>query len=357
MPPKPTTMSSTWRSWLLAPVHAAALATAAKSFRDNPILGSPRLNRAGLHVGRMRLAAAMAAWRRRRLAHLLRDEDIAAFDRDGFIFKPDYLPPPHFAELKAQALAFSAPARGMLQGDALTRRVPLDAAALARLPAVRALVESPEWLNFLRYVGSSALTPVTYIQTIFSRVRPSTIDPQLRLHADTFHSTVKAWFFLTDVREDAGPFTYVPGSHRLTPERLDWEWRKSVVARVSADGETQEGSFRIDPSELGGLGLPPPRRFAVPANTLIVADTMGFHARGQSASPSARIEIWAYGRRNPFIPWLKWDPVALPFVRDRAVRLSWSAADFAERLGFARNPWRDEGTSTPGAPADLSRLR
>src|SRR5262249_59424358 len=136
--PKPTAMSNSWLSWLLAPVHAAALATAAKSFRDNPILGSPVLNRAGLHLGRMRLAGAMAAWRRRRLAHLLPAEDIAAFDRDGFILKPDYLPPARFAQLHAQALALSAPARGMVQGDALTRRLPLDAAALARLPAGRA---------------------------------------------------------------------------------------------------------------------------------------------------------------------------------------------------------------------------
>ena len=52
-------------SWLLAPVHVAALATGAKSFRDNPIIGSPALNRAGLHVARMRLAERMAERRRR----------------------------------------------------------------------------------------------------------------------------------------------------------------------------------------------------------------------------------------------------------------------------------------------------
>src|SRR6202040_2783855 len=35
------TMRSDQLSWLLAPLHVAALATRAKSFRDNPPLGSP----------------------------------------------------------------------------------------------------------------------------------------------------------------------------------------------------------------------------------------------------------------------------------------------------------------------------
>src|SRR5690349_24035214 len=78
-------MGSARLSWLFAPWHIAALATGAKSFRDNPVIGSPTLNRAGLHLARVMLAHRMAEWRRRRLSALVCEEDRAAFERDGFI--------------------------------------------------------------------------------------------------------------------------------------------------------------------------------------------------------------------------------------------------------------------------------
>ena len=95
------------------------------------------------------------------------------------------------------------------------------------------------------------------------------------------------------------------------------------------------------------LGFAEPRVFAVPQNTLVVADTVGFHARGLSARPSVRLEIWAYGRRNPFLPWLGFDVAAMPFVKGRAVPLYWSAMDIAESLHLSSNPWRNAGTATP----------
>jgi hypothetical protein len=77
----------------------------------------------------------------------------------------------------------------------------------------------------------------------------------------------------------------------------------SLQAKASKDKETREGSFRIEASELGALGLPQPVQLAVPANTLVVADTSGFHARGQSIAGALRVEIWALGRRQPFLSW------------------------------------------------------
>src|SRR5258708_24563312 len=82
----------------------------------------------------------------------------------------------------------------------------------------------------------------------------------------------------------------------------------SLSAQHSPNGDPRQGSFRIEPEELPALGLPEPRVFAVPANTLVVADTFGFHARGPSAGRSLRVEIWAYGRRSPFVPWAAFDP-------------------------------------------------
>jgi Phytanoyl-CoA dioxygenase (PhyH) len=341
-------------SWLLAPVHMMALASGAKSFRDNPVIGSPTLNLKGLHVARMRLACRMAEWRREKLVPLISGEDRAAFCRDGFVVKRDFLPEPAFAAVKRQALEFAAPARQQRQGDAITRRIALDRPALACLPAVRTMVESPEWLGLVRYIGASLLEPLVYIQTIFARACEAPPDPQTRLHADTFHPTVKAWFFLTDTGEGEGPFIYVPGSHRPTRRRLAWERRVSLIARGSADLQMARGSPRIAAADLRRLGLGEPQALAVPANTLIVADTMGFHARGVAARPSARVEIWAYGRRNPFLPWLGFDPAAFPAIKGRAVPLYWSAIDLGERIGLGRNPWRPAGVVTALSPPNRS---
>lgn len=302
--------------YLLFPWWIAQVPTGAKAFCDNPVIGSPTLNRWGLHVGRVRLAAALAARRREKLAGLVDAADRAAFDRDGFVLRRDFLSADGFAALRDQALGFSGRAREMVQGDTVTRRIALDPEALSAMPAARALLRDPAWRGLTRYVGSFDSEPVSYIQTILSHVRDAAPDPQTALHADTFHPTVKAWLFLTDVAADEGPFVYVPGSHRMTPARLRWERERSLHGRDGGlDRLSARGSLRVREPELADLGLPAPRVFAVPANTLVVADTSGFHARGPSLRASTRIEIWAYGRRNPFLPGpgsTRWRRRALP---------------------------------------------
>src|SRR3977135_2801563 len=100
--------------------------------------------------------------------------------------------------------------------------------------------------------------PVVWTQNSLRHPLHGPPDPQTALHADTFHPTVKAWLFLTDVAADAGPFTYCPDSHRLTLDRIAGERRMSPAARHSAEPEIRQGSFRTAPGELAALGLSEP---------------------------------------------------------------------------------------------------
>lgn len=329
------------------PFWTLALATGAKSFRDNKVIGSPTLNRMGLHVGRIRLAHAMAWRRRARLASLLDADDREAFDRDGFIARHNFLDPETFARLKDQALGYRAQAREMVQGDTITRRMAIDGAARKAMPEVDRLLRRKDWAGMMRYVGSFNQEPLYYIQTILSHVKDAAPDPQTNFHADTFHPSVKAWLFLTDVAEDEGPFCYVPGSHILSQERIAWEREMSLHAANHADRYSARGSFRAGPEDLDRMRLRKPVAFAVPANTLVIGDTVGFHARGPSARPSRRVEIWAYGRRNPFLPWAGLDPLSLPGVAEARIPMMWKALDRGQALGIARNSWIDKGLKRP----------
>jgi hypothetical protein len=201
--------------WWRAPFWIAALLTGAKSFADNPILGSRRLNEAGLHVWRVRLAHRLAWWRRARLAQAVPGALKESFDQDGYVAVPDVLPADLFDELRAALDSTHHEARSHQQGDTITMRMPVGPELLARVPALAELLESRWWKGLMAYAASTRSQPLYYIQAIAGGVAEGPPDPQLQLHSDAFHPSLKAWLFLTDVPSDGRPLTYVAGSHRL----------------------------------------------------------------------------------------------------------------------------------------------
>ncbi|MEL7151727.1 MAG: phytanoyl-CoA dioxygenase family protein [Pseudomonadota bacterium] len=313
-----------------------------KSFRQNPILGNAYLNDKGLHRKRVQLAAALASGRRSKMARRLPVEDVAAFERDGFIQKYPALPVEDFRALKSELLATALPTKEMRQGPTTTRMAPLS----NKVPLARAYAQSTHMRRLMGYAAGRAGAPVMFLQTVLADAAEKTADPQTAMHSDTFHSTAKMWLFLEDVGEEDGPFVYVPGSHRLTPERLEWEYTQSLTAKADPRLHHSLGSFRVGESDLSDLGYGPPRPFAAKANTLIIADTYGFHKRAPSHKENKRLELHGYLRSNPFVPWNGLQGTSLPLIAENQAEIWFWYLSRRERKGKP-GVWKDIGDVVP----------
>ncbi len=330
---------------LLAPVWLLQIATTAKSFLDNPLIGSQRLNRMGLHRARVQIADKLCRWRRSRLARHVPTEWKEAFDRDGFVAIENVVPAQDFPALRDAILGAEWPAREMRQGDAITRRIAIGPEMLAAVPALDAFLSRKDVNALFHYVASFRMTPLHYVQTIVSHCGGDDPDPQETVHADSFHASMKAWLFLKPVTEEDGPFTYVRGSHRFTPERMEWEYRRSLADPKSIDRLSARGSPRVDGSVLQQMNLGEAEKLPVAENTLVVADTGGFHARGPAQGAGERVEIWSYARRNPFLPWLGGDVLSIPGIAERRIDWLWKLRDRLEKqIG---QPWTPVGKRRP----------
>jgi len=142
------------------------------------------------------------------------------------------------------------------------------------------------------------------------------------LHSDIFQTSIKIWYYLEDVSLEKGPFSYVYKSHRKNKYMLEWWYKMSCIAcdvnhqdfekyiyRDSSDknnwdfspclksGATEE-EINI---ELEKLNLPNITRLDRKQNTLIIADTSGFHGRGKAKAGMTRFSLRGGIRENPFL--------------------------------------------------------
>ena len=334
------------------PIEAARVFSSDKNFRNNAILGSNRLNRMGLHRWRVAQSHSASAKRRAALAPLLRPEEVRQFEENGFVVRQNALPAELFRRVVDELETIPRQAWEMRQGHAITRLMPLpghdDGSAAA---AVRRWLIEPEMRALVGYVSGRAGGYNPVIQTIANRPDPTNPDPQNTLHADTYHPTAKFWLFLHDVGPDEGPFSYVAGSHRLTPARLEWEYEQSLLASGANNAHHASGSFRVSEAELDALGYGALVTLPVTANTLVVADTFGFHRRTPTDKPTVRTEIHAMLRRNPFMPWNGADVSEIPFIHDRALDWRFQYRDWQTRRGRP-DKYRNVGLRFAADPAD-----
>lgn len=322
------------------PLWLFELITKAKSFRDNPIIGSVIINRMGLHVIRMVLSHFIMRARMWMLVLPISREERKVYFNEGYIIRENFLPDDTFNALEKEARSFEGETREAIQGDTITHRAELSPTVLENYPSIKKFLLNPELGKLTRFTAGHFRLPLYYLENIKNKYSQGDQDPQKDFHIDTFHPSMKCWFFIDDVTEEMGPYTYIPRSHKLTCKRLKCHYRLSLEAKCADNIMHAQGSFRFTKEDLEKLGLPEPRSFTVKKNTLVIANVFGIHRRGDSEQKSTRLSIWGDSRVNPFLPFPGIGGKIANQVQYYFLALYRKNADEKAAQRGIRSPWR-----------------
>ena len=287
---------------LKTPLYLIELMTSAKSFKDNPIIGSNILNRCGLHVIRLLLSHFIMRIRMLALSGGISANDRRQFFQQGYLVKENYLSVDEFISLEKESHAFDGEIREARQGDTLTHRAVLSPEVLSRYPVMHRILFSNTFQRLARFTSGHLRDPLYYLEEIKNEYSRGGNDPQKMFHHDTFHPSMKCWLFIDDVAENSGAFTFIPQSHKLDWKRIKWEYKMSLDAQHAKNHMHARGSTRYSDEDLVELGLSAPHAFAVKKNTLVLVNVFGIHRRGDSIGKSTRLALWGDSRTNPFSP-------------------------------------------------------
>ena len=323
---------------IMIPVWLVQLVTTSKSFEANPIIGSLLLNRLGLHVIRLVLSHSVMGLRMYLLSWQVSKEDRQFYRKNGYLLKTDFLDAEEFKQLVEEAQNYDGETREGRQGNTLTQRAVMSPEARQHVPAIGRLLESKALSRLAQFTAGSFRAPFYYIEQVKNHYLEGEEDPQKSFHTDTFHPTMKCWYFLEDVTLEKGPFTYVPESNRLTWARIKMEYSKSVKGKHQENRYAKRGSMRYSDEELAELGLPEPKAFVVPANSLVIANTFGIHKRTESEK-STRLGVYGDSRTNPFIPIPSVPSRALDRWQYKLLDLFRLKADRKAAKRGGRSPW------------------
>jgi hypothetical protein len=125
-------------------------------------------------------------------------------------------------------------------------------------------------------------------------------DSETELHPDRLFHHPKLFFYVNDQDRHNGAYIFAPGSHRYqNSARLRYEYRISVKAalwslrrrlKLTRDGERYKSVYELSAREASRLELKP-HQFEAGANTAILSDNRGFHARGIIEPGYARRQV------------------------------------------------------------------
>ena len=265
-------------------------------FSDKKVVESHLLNYAGAQVFRMLLSSA--AFALRGISKTWPETEFTRqLTRRGFIMIPGFLDPDVFDRVKQEFLEATRIGRyaPIQDGDTRLERYTLSPDLWRALPTIARLLADPRLIHTLEGAERKAIDiGDVWFDLVCNGDSKKGQDSQKHLHSDIFFTTHKVWFFLEPVTLEDGPLCFAEGTNRVSLKRLVFEYSKSIrFDRLS------DYSFRVEPADQAFLGFDE-RALTCPENTLVIANTRGFHRRGDAAAGHTRKQIHFCIRSNPF---------------------------------------------------------
>lgn len=267
-------------------------------------LGGIWENRLGLQVGRVILKNLF--WQLRRPVI---DESVSRYveilERDGVLAIEEFLPKEDFARVaeeykSAMSEVVPEPYKGIANAKLFRTQIPVTENA-RRFPTISRLFRQNQ---FLRSIAAGAIRreivedPSVFLDK-YVCVNPQGVENDIEniLHADLHTPTVKMFFYLNHVNEENGAFVYAKRSHKLNFKRIRHEYDLSIrqarmrkgkpISEQLIESRGSESRNAIS-AELYKQMDVDETQLCVKPNTLVIANNMGFHRRGEFTCSTPR---------------------------------------------------------------------
>lgn len=263
-------------------------------FSNEKVLTSTLLNILGAQIFRVVLARLVLWLKRFRFSLPQRDKELwKSYIQDGIIVLPNFLSSEEFEKLKEnfhQRVNKSEDLeRDYFSGSTRISKVIFDQ---DNAPScLQSLMNHPQILGLVSKIEGrriESLNQIYYERALFD---PNDEDPQQLLHKDTYFTSSKIFYTIGEMSKKNGAFVFSKGTHRLSLQRLAFEYWSSIFSDSKNARMTEETRKKWSFVE---------QSIEAPPNTLVIVDVFGLHRRGWVQESSSRDVIRWGTRSNPF---------------------------------------------------------
>ena len=272
-------------------------------FSKKHILSSKFLNKLGLPVLRTILTNSLINFRQFKNC---RPKDDIEFEliKNGIITIPNFLPINEFQELRKEFSELISKKNNKNRNFKGVKSTEIKYDEFEQFPSMNKLIKN-KLLTRLICVGeglrSVKINSLLVENTRFGPTKHQRRqDPNNLIHADVHFHSHKVFYYMNDVTDEHGPFTYFKRSHQNNLYRLLYEFRRGRLDNASEFGWRLENNLENKFFKKYYYNLLKNKYKAIGrANTLIIGNVHGFHKIGDALEGNEREVIRITFRHNP----------------------------------------------------------